>query len=66
MTDITEDGHYFSGYDHTIHDAKGHDFYVDDGITAEHAIEHCFFNPFLHCGNVLTRDHPPHDLVLNQ
>lgn len=32
MTDITEDGHYFSGYDHTVHDAQGHDFYVDDGL----------------------------------
>ena len=32
MTDITEDGRYFSGYDHTIHDAQGHDFYIDDGL----------------------------------
>lgn len=32
MTDITEDGRYFSGYDHAIHDAEGHDFYVDDGL----------------------------------
>jgi predicted alpha-1,2-mannosidase len=31
MTDITEDGKYYSGYDHTVHDAQGHDFYVDDG-----------------------------------
>lgn len=31
MTDITEDGRYFSGYDHSVHDADGHDFYVDDG-----------------------------------
>ena len=31
MTDITEDGKYFSGYDHAVHDAQGHDFYVDDG-----------------------------------
>lgn len=31
MTDITEDGSYFSGYDHKIHSADGHDFYVDDG-----------------------------------
>ena len=23
MTDITEDGRYFSGYDHAVHDAKG-------------------------------------------
>jgi predicted alpha-1,2-mannosidase len=32
MTDITEDGKYFSGYDHRVHDAEGHDFYVDDGL----------------------------------
>lgn len=32
MTDITEDGRYFSGYDHKVHNADGHDFYIDDGI----------------------------------
>jgi predicted alpha-1,2-mannosidase len=32
MTDVTEDGRYFSGYDHTTHDADGHPFYVDDGL----------------------------------
>ena len=32
MTDITEEGKYFSGYDHKVHDAEGHDFYVDDGL----------------------------------
>jgi predicted alpha-1,2-mannosidase len=32
MTDITEDGKYFSGFDHRVHDAEGHDFYVDDGL----------------------------------
>ena len=32
MTNITEDGRYFSGYDHAVHDAQGHDFYVDDGL----------------------------------
>jgi predicted alpha-1,2-mannosidase len=32
MTDITEDGQYYSGYDHAVHDAQGHDFYVDDGL----------------------------------
>ncbi|MGB8481479.1 MAG: GH92 family glycosyl hydrolase [Acidobacteriaceae bacterium] len=32
MTDITEDGRYYSGYDHKIHESYGHDFYVDDGI----------------------------------
>ena len=32
MTDITEDGRYYSGYDHAVHNAEGHDFYIDDGI----------------------------------
>lgn len=32
MTDITEDGRYFSGYDHKVHESSGHDFYVDDGL----------------------------------
>ena len=32
MTDITEDGKYFSGFDGRIHDSSGHDFYVDDGL----------------------------------
>lgn len=32
MTDITEDGKYYSGYDHKVHDAEEHDFYVDDGL----------------------------------
>lgn len=32
MTDITEDGRYYSGFDHAVHDAKGRDFYVDDGL----------------------------------
>lgn len=32
MTDITEDGRYFSGYDHAVHQSEGHDFYVDDGL----------------------------------
>jgi predicted alpha-1,2-mannosidase len=32
MTDITEDGKYFSGYDHAVHEAQGHDFYIDDGL----------------------------------
>ncbi len=32
MTDITEDGKYFSGYDHAVHEADGHDFYIDDGL----------------------------------
>ncbi|MEA2259924.1 MAG: hypothetical protein QOJ51_2749, partial [Acidobacteriaceae bacterium] len=32
MTDITEDGNYFSGYDHRVHQSDGHDFYTDDGL----------------------------------
>jgi len=32
MMDITEDGRYFSGYDHAVHETDGHDFYIDDGI----------------------------------
>lgn len=32
MTDITEDGHYYSGYDHQVHSTDGHHFYVDDGL----------------------------------
>ncbi len=32
MTDITEGGRYYSGYDHRVHSAGGHDFYVDDGL----------------------------------
>jgi predicted alpha-1,2-mannosidase len=32
MTDITEDGKYFSGYDHQVHEAQGHNFYIDDGL----------------------------------
>lgn len=32
MTDITEDGKYWSGYDNAVHNADGHDFYVDDGM----------------------------------
>lgn len=31
MTNITEDGRYYSGYDHKVHEANGHDFYVNDG-----------------------------------
>ena len=32
MTDITEGGRYYSGFDHAVHDASGHDFYTDDGL----------------------------------
>jgi predicted alpha-1,2-mannosidase len=40
MTDITEDGKYFSGYDHEVHNTKGHDFYVDDGLWDTFRSEH--------------------------
>lgn len=40
MTDITENGRYFSGYDHKVHDADGHDFYVDDGLWDTFRSEH--------------------------
>lgn len=32
MTNITEGGRYYSGYDHRVHEAEGHPFYVDDGM----------------------------------
>jgi predicted alpha-1,2-mannosidase len=32
MTDYTEDGKYYSGYDQQVHDAGGHDFYAGDGL----------------------------------
>ena len=32
MTDITEDGKYYSGYDSKVHATEGHDFYVNDII----------------------------------
>jgi predicted alpha-1,2-mannosidase len=32
MTDIAEDGRYYSGFDHAVHNTEGHDFYVDDGL----------------------------------
>ena len=40
MTDITEDGRYFSGYDHRVHNAEGHDFYIDDGLWDTYRSEH--------------------------
>ncbi len=32
MTDYTEDGKYFSGFDRQVHDTEGHDFYAGDGL----------------------------------
>ncbi|HUX46267.1 MAG TPA: GH92 family glycosyl hydrolase [Terracidiphilus sp.] len=40
MTDITEDGKYYSGYDHAVHPSDGHDFYVDDGLWDTFRSEH--------------------------
>ena len=40
MSDITEDGKYYSGFDHKVHDAEGHDFYVDDGLWDTYRSEH--------------------------
>ena len=49
MTDITEDGRYFSGFDHAVHNADGHDFYVDDGLWDTYRSLHpcnCYWEPF--------------------
>ncbi len=40
MSNITEDGQYYSGFDHKVHDAEGHDFYVDDGLWDTYRSEH--------------------------
>ena len=32
MADITEDGHYYSGFDKQVHASEGHDFYTDDSL----------------------------------
>ena len=32
MTDVTEDGRYYSGYDRQVSAADGHRFYVNDGL----------------------------------
>ena len=32
MYNITEDGRYYSGYDRKVHETRGYDFYVGDGI----------------------------------
>lgn len=32
MTNITEDGRYWSGFDGQVHEAQGHDFYTGDGL----------------------------------
>ena len=40
MADITEDGKYYSGYDHQVHATDGHDFYVDDSLWDTYRSEH--------------------------
>lgn len=40
MADITEDGKYYSGYDHQVHASEGHDFYVDDSLWDTYRSEH--------------------------
>jgi predicted alpha-1,2-mannosidase len=40
MTDITEGGKYYSGYDRKVHNTEGHDFYVDDGLWDTFRSEH--------------------------
>jgi predicted alpha-1,2-mannosidase len=32
MMNITEGDRYYSGFDHRVHEAEGHPFYVDDGM----------------------------------
>lgn len=32
MSNITEDGRYYSGYDGTVHDSGGRDFYINDQV----------------------------------
>ncbi|RAU92162.1 glycoside hydrolase family 92 protein [Paenibacillus sp. YN15] len=32
MSNITEDGRYYGGYDHRVHESGDHDFYVHDNI----------------------------------
>jgi len=32
MKDVTEDDRYFGPYDHTVHGAEGHHFYVEDNL----------------------------------
>jgi predicted alpha-1,2-mannosidase len=32
MKDVTEDGRYFGPYDHTVHSAEGHHFYIEDNL----------------------------------
>ena len=40
MANITEESRYYSGYDHQVHTADGHDFYVDDSLWDTYRSEH--------------------------
>ncbi len=40
MMDITEDGRYYSGYDHKVHDSRGRDFYTHDQLWDTFRCEH--------------------------
>lgn len=40
MYDITEDGRYYSGFDHKVHDSDGRDFYTHDQLWDTFRCEH--------------------------
>ena len=40
MANISEDGNYYSGYDHQVHATGGHDFYVEDSLWDTYRSEH--------------------------
>ncbi len=40
MMNITEDGRYYSGFDHKVHDAHGQDFYTHDQLWDTFRCEH--------------------------
>ncbi len=40
MMNITEDGRYYSGYDHKVHDSHGRDFYTQDQLWDTFRCEH--------------------------
>src|SRR5438477_6760411 len=51
----------FVGIDFVVTAVNDIDLDIDDGITTEDTVEHSLFNPFLHRGDVLARDHATHD-----
>lgn len=40
MMNVTEDGRYYSGYDHKVHDSNGRDFYTNDQMWDTFRCEH--------------------------